>query len=70
MLFLITLRPLRLEAGVSMGFSRLVRELRLMGRQPTHRFVLVWFLILIRMALYGLAVPAAGIASLRWIGLL
>jgi hypothetical protein len=53
-----------------MGFSKLVRELRLMGTQPTHRFMLVWFLILIRVTVCTLALPAAGIASLRWIGLL
>ena len=55
--------------GSFMDFSKLLRELRLMAKQPGYRFVLVWLLVLFRLLLCYVALPAAGAASLHRFGL-
>ena len=52
-----------------MDFSKLLKELRLMANQPGYRFVLVWVLVLCRLALCYIALPVAGLASLHRLGL-
>lgn len=40
-----------------MDFSRLLKELRLMHQQPGYRFVLAWFLVVMRLGLVFVALP-------------
>lgn len=40
-----------------------------MAKQPGYRFVLVWLLVLFRLALCYVVLPVAGIASLHRFGL-
>ncbi len=46
------------EAGMDfLDFSRLLKELRLMHRQPGYRFVLTWLLVVMRLGLVFVALP-------------
>jgi len=40
-----------------LDFSRSLRELRLMHRQPGYRFLLAWLLIVMRLSLVFVALP-------------
>ena len=43
-----------------LDFSRLLKELRLMHHQPGYRFVLAWFLVVMRLGLVFVALPVGG----------
>ena len=47
-----------------LDFSKPLKELRLMSAQPAYRFVLVWLLIVMRLALLYLALPIGGAVAL------
>lgn len=40
-----------------LDFSRSLKELRLMHRQPGYRFVLAWLLVVMRLSLVFVALP-------------
>ena len=45
--------------------SQSIKELRLMNNQPGYRFVLAWFLVVMRLGIGYVAIPAAGFMALK-----
>ncbi len=52
------------------GFALVLRELRLMHRQPTSRFVLMWLLIVGLVVCAGLSLLVVILVALHRFGLL